>query len=84
MSPSLKSKSSQMKSFKCQVCDQLTFFENLSCVRCQHDLGYIPEDHNLATLDQNASSCGNPLTDIQGDSHLKNVKIRSIGMRATG
>ncbi|MBT7538013.1 MAG: hypothetical protein HN683_01645, partial [Gammaproteobacteria bacterium] len=42
-----------MKSFKCQVCDQLTFFENLSCVRCQPDLGYIPEDHNLAPLDQN-------------------------------
>ena len=71
MRPSLKSKSSQMKSFKCQVCDQLTFFENLSCVRCQHDLGYIPEDHNLATLDQNEEQLWQPV-----DGHPRGLTFK--------
>ncbi|MDQ3562885.1 MAG: zinc-ribbon domain-containing protein [Pseudomonadota bacterium] len=32
-----------MKIFDCPVCDQLTSFENVQCVRCGPALGYLPE-----------------------------------------
>jgi hypothetical protein len=36
-----------MKLFKCQVCQQILYFENTIWGRCSHRLGYIPE---IATL----------------------------------
>ncbi len=32
-----------VKLFRCQVCDNIIFFENHTCGRCNHRLGYIPE-----------------------------------------
>ena len=39
-----------MKLFKCQNCNQLIYFENTSCVRCGHALGYSWQKNELLTL----------------------------------
>jgi hypothetical protein len=41
-----------MKLFKCQHCGQLLYFENDRCVKCSHQLGFIPEIMNLSALEQ--------------------------------
>lgn len=40
-----------MKIFLCQFCEQLLFFENTHCERCQHRLGFIPAQQRLAALE---------------------------------
>jgi hypothetical protein len=40
-----------MKTFNCQVCQQLIFFENNQCVRCGHTLGYLPEAEVLSAIE---------------------------------
>lgn len=40
-----------MKLFKCQVCDQLLYFENTKCEKCDHVLGYLPDQNMLSALE---------------------------------
>jgi hypothetical protein len=40
-----------MKLFSCQHCAQILFFENIRCERCQHALGYWPDDNVLSALE---------------------------------
>jgi hypothetical protein len=40
-----------MRLFKCQSCGQLLYFENTKCERCQHVLGYAPEQATLLALE---------------------------------
>jgi len=40
-----------MKLFKCQVCDQLLYFENSLCVKCNHRLGYLPDDETMHAVE---------------------------------
>ena len=40
-----------MKLFKCQHCGQLLYFENNTCERCGHRLGYLPEPNTLSALE---------------------------------
>jgi len=40
-----------MKVFKCQSCGQLLYFENTSCERCSHRLGYLPEVFTVSALE---------------------------------
>jgi hypothetical protein len=40
-----------MKLFTCQSCDQILFFENVSCTRCNHKLAYLPDRANLSALE---------------------------------
>lgn len=40
-----------MRLFKCQHCAQLVYFENKSCVRCGHALGYLPQDFDVTALE---------------------------------
>src|ERR1700735_3964140 len=40
-----------MKLFKCQSCGQVLYFENTSCERCSHRLGYLPKDFTLSALE---------------------------------
>jgi hypothetical protein len=40
-----------MKLFKCQHCAQLIYFENNTCGRCGHRLGYIAETATLSALE---------------------------------
>ena len=40
-----------MKIFHCDHCGALVFFENISCLRCGHALGFLPDIMDLAALE---------------------------------
>ena len=40
-----------MKLFRCQVCDNIVYFENRTCGRCGHRLGYIPDLGTMSPLE---------------------------------
>ena len=40
-----------MKRFRCQACDNVVHFENRTCGRCGHRLGYMPELGIVGALD---------------------------------
>ncbi|MCP8689110.1 zinc-binding metallopeptidase family protein [Marinobacterium sedimentorum] len=39
-----------MKLFTCEHCGQTLYFDNFSCIRCQHELGFLPDKMVLAAL----------------------------------
>ena len=41
-----------MKLFTCQHCGQLLYFENTTCERCGHALGFLPEYTTLSALER--------------------------------
>jgi hypothetical protein len=41
-----------MKNFHCGVCGMMIFFENHRCLKCEHDLGFLPETLELAALEK--------------------------------
>jgi hypothetical protein len=43
-----------MKLFQCAVCDQVLFFENDRCTKCDHALAYLPDLSLLVPLEANA------------------------------
>jgi hypothetical protein len=44
-----------MKSFRCDVCDSVVFFENILCLHCGHALGFLPDVLDLSALEPEAS-----------------------------
>jgi hypothetical protein len=40
-----------MKAFQCDHCGNLLFFENVSCLRCGHTLGFVPDLIDLCALE---------------------------------
>ena len=40
-----------MRLFRCQKCANRLYFENTTCEKCSHKLGYIPEEEVLAALE---------------------------------
>ena len=45
-----------MRLFKCQACGQLLYFENTTCERCGHRLGYLPPSRTLSALEEQGSA----------------------------
>lgn len=41
----------RMKTFYCDVCGSLVFFENVLCVKCNHVLGFLPDLLDLSALE---------------------------------
>ena len=41
-----------MKLFSCQNCQQVVYFENTSCERCGHHLGYLPELETISAVER--------------------------------
>ena len=41
-----------MKVFHCDHCGNLIFFENVSCLRCGHTLGFLPDVADLCALEK--------------------------------
>jgi hypothetical protein len=50
-----------MKSFQCQHCGQLVFFENVRCLRCGHALGYAPDARVMSALEPEGDGRLRPL-----------------------
>lgn len=50
-----------MKSFQCQNCGQLLFFENTQCLQCGYPIGYLPEMGTLSALSAVDEVCWQPL-----------------------
>ena len=48
-----------MRSFSCDTCGQLVFFENTVCLRCGSDLGFEPRRGELVALSSGAARCAN-------------------------
>jgi hypothetical protein len=40
-----------MKLFRCQICENIIYFENRMCGRCGHRLAYVPEFEIMAALE---------------------------------
>jgi hypothetical protein len=40
-----------MRLLQCQACRNIVYFENSSCERCHHRLGFLPERQELSALD---------------------------------
>ena len=50
-----------MKTFHC-TCGQLIFFQNVSCVNCRRELGFLPDSLTLASLDPVEKGLWRPTT----------------------
>ncbi|MFT9400549.1 putative zinc-binding metallopeptidase [Acetobacter sp.] len=50
-----------MRIFTCQSCQQVVFFENTSCERCHHTLGYLPGLFSLTALEPLNNGLWRPL-----------------------
>ena len=40
-----------MRLFKCQSCANPIYFENTTCIRCGHQLGYVPDETNMSAIE---------------------------------
>jgi hypothetical protein len=45
-----------MKLFKCQACGQMLYFENSSCERCSHQVGFLPQINQVSALEPQGNS----------------------------
>ena len=50
-----------MKLFRCQFCDAIVYFENRTCGRCGHRLGYLPGPSTLAALEDTGQRLWSPI-----------------------
>jgi hypothetical protein len=55
-----------MKLFRCQVCDNIIYFENRTCGRCGHRLGYLPELEIMTALEPAGGESWTPLVEESG------------------
>jgi hypothetical protein len=55
-----------MKLFRCQVCDNIIYFENRTCGRCGHRLGYLPELGIMTALEPAGSESWTPWVEDSG------------------
>ena len=46
----------EMKTFHCDVCGSLVFFENVTCVHCGHSLGFLPDALDLSAVEPEAEN----------------------------
>jgi hypothetical protein len=51
-----------MKTFHCDACGNLVFFESVQCVRCGHALGFLPDVNDLTTLESSSGHAWRALT----------------------
>ncbi|MDB5473872.1 MAG: hypothetical protein JWP99_1175, partial [Devosia sp.] len=57
-----------MKLFVCDHCGNTVYFENASCERCGHQLGYVPERNALVSLVQEGSVWSSPA--LPGETYV--------------
>ena len=45
-----------MKTFYCDHCGSLVFFENIRCIKCDHVLGFLPDIEDISALETSSAS----------------------------
>ncbi|MEO7598452.1 MAG: putative zinc-binding metallopeptidase [Opitutus sp.] len=55
-----------MKTFHCDVCGSLVFFENVSCVHCGHALGFLPDVLDLSAVELESAKIQRALAPAAG------------------
>jgi hypothetical protein len=63
-----------MKTHTC-VCRQLIFFQNAACLRCDRELGFLPDLLRLTSLDPASTGLGDQPRKRLGASFTGNAKI---------
>jgi hypothetical protein len=71
-----------MKTFNC-VCGELIFFENVACVVCERELGFLPDQLVLSSLDPAGEGVFNA-SHSKRPSFTKSAKITLKNRSATG
>jgi hypothetical protein len=56
-----------MKTFHCDVCGSLVFFENVACVHCGHSLGFLPDVLDLSAVEHQSANLKRALTPAARD-----------------
>jgi len=51
-----------MKTFYCDACGALVFFENVHCLQCKHALGFLPDVLDLSALEGNSNDAWRALS----------------------
>ena len=49
--PFITHRTISMRVFHCDHCQQLVFFENVSCIKCGHSLAYLPDVDDIVSLE---------------------------------
>ena len=57
-----------MKLFSCHLCQQLIFFENVHCTRCNHTLAYLPDRAILSAMQPLDGPPGATSTSVPADA----------------
>lgn len=55
-----------MKTFHCNACGSLVFFENVKCVKCGHVLGFLPDEIELCALEASEEHSWRPAGEDSG------------------
>lgn len=63
-----------MKLFQCQCCGQVLHFENSACLRCGHNLGYLPERNALIALEPGGEAEPGLWSESNGEGAAKDSK----------
>lgn len=64
-----------MRTFHCDHCRNLLFFENVSCLRCNHQLGFVPNRIDLCTLVPAGDNLWKPIAgDAGGELPLRQCR----------
>ena len=56
-----------MKAFHCDSCASLVFFENSKCVKCDHQLGFLPDSCDLSALEPADKGTWRPMSAASKD-----------------
>ena len=60
-----------MKTFHCNHCNQLVFFENFRCERCKSMLGFVPELAAIVSFEDAGNGLWRSLHPEHGESLFK-------------
>ena len=64
-----------MKLFQCSNCDNLVYFENISCEKCGNNLGYLHEGEEIISFPANSFPVANPVNKEQTLIYCTNHKL---------
>jgi hypothetical protein len=60
-----------VKTFHCDGCGSLVFFENVKCIKCGHALGFLPTSTEIVALEPAANGTWRALASDQKEQHCR-------------